>query len=283
MDAKKLHKRPTLTEHEFKRLSEFIKKSYGINLTDNKKDLLEYRLSKRLAALRMVTYSSYLDYLFSAEGMEKESALMINEVSTNKTEFFREKQHFDILNQHILPIIAPQYAGISMPIWSAGCSSGEEVYSLALTMERFRASSPAFSYHILGTDISSTILQTAYRGIYSMDSVKEMPQADLRKYFLKNREESRPEVRLIKMIRDKVAFKHLNLMDAIYDTPVKYPIIFCRNTLIYFDRETKAEIIRKMKLRLLSGGYLFISHTESLVNLNQGLSLVYPSVYQKTE
>lgn len=272
-----------LAPSEFRILSEFILNNYGINLTKNKKELLEYRLSKRLRDLNMNSYQAYLNYLFSEEGSQSEPQLLINEVSTNKTSFFREAEHFRILIESILPSLSKLYKSTSMPVWSAGCSSGEEAYSMAICFEKYRLTHPGFNYQILGTDVSETALIKARKAIYSFDSQLNIPGSDLKRFFLKSKDSTNPKVRVIKGIRDKVRFDYLNLMDSEYKTPYLYPVIFCRNTLIYFNQETKKAILQKLRNRLKPGGYLFISHTESLVHMDQSLKLVYPSVYQHIE
>ncbi len=271
----------SLSENDFERISKFILKNYGINLTSNKKQLVEYRLQKRLQKLNLESYNDYIKYLFSKEGQENETIELVNEISTNKTDFFRENQHFTILKDKILPTLAKEYRSKIMPVWSAGCSSGEEVYTLAITMENFGLLNPEFQYCILGTDISENVISHARRAIYPIEAIKPIPERDLKRYFLKSKNPLEKRVRVKKELREKTQFNFLNLMDNEYATPHIYPIIFCRNTLIYFDKENKRKILTKLHSRLRLGGYLFISHTESLVSMSEGFRLVYPSVYQK--
>ncbi len=279
------HKTPdidmSLSQQDFNRLCSYILANYGINLTPNKKELLEYRLHKRLRKLEMGSFAEYVRYLFSEEGQKKEPVELINEVSTNKTDFFREPKHFDLLDQKILPEIYKKSPSAPFPVWSAGCSSGEEVYTLAMIFENFKLTHPLFSYSLLGTDISESMLTLARRAIYPIEAVQPVKESMLKKYFLKSKDPSKKMVRVRKNLRDKTYFNGLNLMDDHYNTPEIYPIIFCRNTLIYFNKETKLAIIEKILDRLKTGGLLFISHTESLVNMNLNLKLIYPSVYQK--
>jgi len=277
------YRKPLLNEKEFRKLSKFIINNFGINITENKKELLEYRLSKRLIALNLSSFDQYVDYLFSEDGRKHEPVFLINEVSTNKTDFFRESRHFKVLIDNILPEITKKYRSGILPIWSAGCSSGEEVYSLAICLHNYKTYRGGPDYHVFGSDISKTVLTKAVRAIYPLSNSLHINQKDKKRYFLRSKDGSTPQVRVIKELRNKVSFNYLNLMDEEYKTPNIYPVIFCRNTLFYFDKDIKSKIVKKLITRLKPGGYLFISHTESLMDINQELKLVYPSVYQKQE
>ncbi|MEA1876631.1 MAG: protein-glutamate O-methyltransferase CheR [Bacteroidota bacterium] len=273
--------KPSLNENTFRKISEFIISNFGINISDNKKELLEYRLSKRLTALNFSSFDQYVDYLFSEKGILQEPGFLINEVSTNKTDFFREPKHFKVLINKILPEISGIYKSGILPIWSAGCSSGEEAYTLAICLQNYRSAHGGPDYHIFGSDISQTVLSRAVRAIYPMSNSLPINQNDLKRFFLRSRDNVSSKIRVVKELRDKVDFEYLNLMENEYKTPDIYPVIFCRNTLFYFENNTKSEIVRKLMTRLKPGGYLFISHTESLINMNMELKLIYPSVYQK--
>ena len=282
MIVKPKYAHSSLSQSNFQRISKYILENYGINLTASKHDLLEFRLQKRLQILNIDTYEAYTRFLFSKEGIQTEPREMINEVSTNKTDFFRENQHFELLQKSILPNLAKEFLGKTVPIWSAGCSSGEEVYSLGITLENFKIRYPDFNYSILGTDISQSMIFRAQRAIYPIETVSPVSHTNLHRYFLKSLDTNKYLVRVKKKIRDKVHFDFLNLMDKEYRTPHIYPIIFCRNTLMSFNQETKMDILRKFHERLKTNGLLFISHTESLIKLDQRFKLIYPSVYQKT-
>ncbi|MCK5820584.1 MAG: hypothetical protein KAH17_01815 [Bacteroidales bacterium] len=282
MNKAYFHK-PLLNEKAFRKLSEFIISNFGINISDNKKELLEFRLNKRLIALNFSSFDQYVDYLFSEKGIQQEPALMINEVSTNKTDFFREPMHFKVLVDTILPEISGSYKSGILPIWSAGCSSGEEAYSLAMCLQNYRTTHGGPDYHIFGSDISGTVLTKAVKAIYLMNDSIAINQDNLKRFFLRSKNNLSTEIRVARELRDKVSFDYLNLMDKEYKTSHTYPVIFCRNTLFYFDKNNRSEIVRKLISRLKPGGYLFISHTESLINMNQGLKLVFPSVYKKAD
>ncbi|MCD6346606.1 MAG: hypothetical protein J7L96_04215 [Bacteroidales bacterium] len=275
-------KHPRLSQKDFKLISEFIISQFGINISPNKYHLLEYRLASRLKKLGLPSYEEYTKYLFSQEGQEVEPILLIDAVSTNKTDFYREAEHFNVLLTHILPEIHAQHdAKTMLHIWSAGCSSGEEVYTLALTLEKYKKQNTSFEYSVYGTDISGEVLETAFRAIYPMSKTTTISKKELSEFFLYKKEAGGDKVRIKKLLRDKVSFAKLNLMDEFYNTPNIYPIIFCRNTLIYFDAETREKVVNRLINRISNNGYLFISHTESLLNSIPQLKLVYPSVYQK--
>ena len=273
---------PKLSQKDFDLISKFIIEEYGINISQSKRSLLEYRLLNRIKELGFDSYALYTKYLFSEKGQITEPLLLIDAVSTNKTEFFREVEHYNLLLTQILPDIHLKYAyNTDLHIWSAGCSSGEEVYSLAIILAKFKVLNHGFDFSVHGTDISKTVLQVAYRAIYPMPKTSVIRQKDLKDFFLVHKDPKNKTIRVNKQLRDKVSFAYLNLMDEKYKTPRDYPIIFCRNTLIYFNQENKTKVVKRLCKRLTPGGYLFISHTESLLQSIPGLKLVYPSVYQK--
>ena len=252
-----------LSQDEFHRLSALVFKECGINLPITKKVMLESRLNKRLRALKISSFKAYIDLLTSEAGMVYELINMIDVVTTNKTDFFREPHHFTFLQQILLPKLASGKRTIK--VWSAACSSGEEPYTLAMVLEDFAKSMHGFSYDIFASDISTTMLQKASTAVYAMDRVDCIPQEFKKRYLLKSKDTERPTVRIAPSLRSKVKFARVNFMDTVL--PVAdgmFDIIFCRNVLIYFDRKTQLEVIRKLIDNLTPGGYLFIGHSESL-------------------
>jgi chemotaxis protein methyltransferase CheR len=271
-----------LKDSEFKQLSKLIFEEYGIKMPLAKKIMLQSRLQKRLRALEMTSFGDYCDYLFSTEGLQAEVIHMIDVVSTNKTDFFREPVHFDYLNEVVLPFYAENYASQkTINIWSAGSSSGEEAYTIAITMEEFIAKYKNFSYQINGTDISTIVLNKAASAIYPEEKTEVIPLSIKRKYFLRSKDKESPRVRVIKDIRRKVNFSRLNLMDNSYNMPTNFNIVFCRNTLIYFEREVQEKVISKLCHHLEPGGFFFIGHSESLTGFNVPLKQIKPTIFQK--
>jgi chemotaxis protein methyltransferase CheR len=224
-----------LAEGDFRRLSAFIYDECGIHLPPSKKTMIEGRLRKRLRALGMSSFGQYCDYLFSPEGMAVESIPMIDMVTTNKTDFFREPEHFDHLVATVLPGLVESYGlGIrrELKVWSAACSSGEEPYTLAMVLSHFGETCPGFRFSILATDISTVVLEKAMRGIYDHDRVEPVPLSFRKKYLMRNKDKKKPLVRIAPELRAMIKFRRLNLMDDNFGIREPMAIIFCRNVII---------------------------------------------------
>jgi len=246
-----------------------------------KRIMLEVRLKKRLRALGLESYEEYCDYLFSPAGMEKERVFMINVVTTNKTDFFREPKHFEYLVQTALPELMRLY-GIGMRrLWSAGCSTGEEPYTLAMVLSEFAARTPGFNFTLLATDISTAVLEKAVRGIYKEERIDTVPFECKRKYFMRSKDKEKRLVRIVPEVRSLVKFRRLNFIDHDFGMRELQDIIFCRNVIIYFERLTQEKVLKRLCKHLIPGGYLFMGHSESLSSLNLPLVTVGPMVYRK--
>jgi len=274
--------RATLSERDFTRLSNFIMNEYGIKMPPVKKVMLESRLQKRLKSLNIANFKSYVDYLFTPEGQREEVIHMMDVVSTNKTEFFREKAHFDLLYENLLPEIYFQSKNKNLKLWSAGCSSGEEAYTLAIVLSEFAEKNPDFNFSILATDISTKMLKIAAEAIYKDDRVESISLYLKKKYFLKGKNREENKVRIIAALRGRIIFDRLNLIANNYCIKEKFDIIFCRNVLIYFDRQTQDYILNKLCSYLNHNGYLFLGHSESITGLKLPLFHIKPTVYQRT-
>jgi chemotaxis protein methyltransferase CheR len=256
-----------LSEKDFRSLSEFVYERCGIKLPPAKKTMVEGRLRKRLRSLQMSSFHEYCDYLFSAGALETESVHLIDLVTTNKTDFFREPAHFECLFQKVLPELRDVYglgARTRLNVWSAGCSSGEEPYTLAMVLSEFAEESPGFGFSVLATDISTVVLEKAVQGIFEHERIEPVPVALRKKYLLRSRNKPNGRVRICDELRASVQFGRLNLMDD--EFPIRDPmgVIFCRNVMIYFDRSTQRNLIEKFGRHLVPGGYLFMGHSESL-------------------
>jgi chemotaxis protein methyltransferase CheR len=268
-----------LTDKEFDMLSSYIYNEYGIKMPPVKKVMLQSRLQKRLRQLNIPTFKEYCEYVFSPQGSE-EVIHMMDVVSTNKTDFFREPVHFDFLREVILPeAIANNQKQVK--IWSAGSSSGEEAYTIAITVNEFAETKANIDFQIIGTDISTVVLKTAIDAIYKEDKVEPIPLSLKRKYFLKSKDPDKKVVRVVPQLRTKVRFGRMNLMDATYPMNETFDIIFCRNTLIYFDRETQESVINKLCRHLRTNGYFFLGHSESITNMDVPLKHLKPTIFQK--
>ncbi len=268
-----------LKPSEFKILSDYINGNYGIKLPITKKTLLEGRLQKRLRVLNLKTFKEYTDFVFSDNGKD-EIIHMVDIVSTNKTDFFRDSSHFDYMTENILPQFQKEKRNIR--IWSAASSSGEEIYTLAITIEEFNLKNKCkIDYQILGTDISTAMLKKCVDAVYPIERIKDIPYDLKRRYFLKSKDEKNAVVRVIKPLRDRATFKRLNLMDQEYKMGGQYDIIFCRNVLIYFDKQTQEQVINKLSSKLQTGGTLFLGHCESIIGLKVPVTQVKPTIYKK--
>ncbi len=271
-----------LSEKDFQVFSSFIYSQYGIKMPPVKRIMLQGRLLKRIRDLNMSSYSDYKDYFFSKEGQQKEIFNFLNVVTTNKTDFFREPVHFNFLLDTILPQYADQNPGSFFKVWSAGCSSGEEPYTISVILNEFKILKPNFNFSIQGTDISHNVLNKAARGVYAANKVELMPIDYKKKYFLKSKDQETPTVRVNPILQKNLTLKYINLINGSYDIQESFDVIFCRNVLIYFDRETQEQVITKLSGFLKPGGYFFIGHSESLSGMNVPLKHIKPTIFQKT-
>jgi chemotaxis protein methyltransferase CheR len=268
-----------LSMEEFQLLATLVFAKTGINLPITKKVMLESRLNKRLRALKMDSFKNYIQVLDGGADVTGEIIHMIDAVTTNKTDFFREPHHFTYLEERILPQLAQTKSNVK--IWSAACSSGEEPYTLAMVMETFASQQYGFHYDIFASDISTTMLEKGALAIYPADKVECIPQETKKRYLLKSRDLEKPTVRVVPLLRSKVRFERINLMDPILPVNEAFDIIFCRNVLIYFDRKTQLEVVKMLTDHLVVGGYLFIGHSESLHQADLPLFQEKPTVYRK--
>ncbi len=284
---------PTMSNREFKRFSEFIYAQCGIKMPPAKKAMLTARLLKRLRDLGLTSYSEYYDYVSSTDGRSKELVKMIDVVTTNKTEFFREAEHFDFLAKSALPALVGSRQARSrrkLNIWSAGCSSGEESYTLAMVLAEFFSTTrplnhsttrPLYQYAILATDISTQILARAKKAIYLKETVEPVPVMLRQKYLMHGKSSQNGLCRVVPELRHCITFRYLNLMDKDFGIRPRMDIIFCRNVVIYFDRQTQRKLFEKFYDQLVPGGYLFIGHSESLHGINERFQCVATTVYRK--
>lgn len=272
---------PPMTAEEFEILGGFIQSEFGIKMPPTKKIMLQSRLTKRLRAMHMTSYREYRKYLFSEEGLKNELPFMIDVVTTNKTDFFRERPHFDFLFETILPEWMQQTEGrASFRVWSAGCSSGEEPYSLAMILKEFALINTSFKFEVLGTDISGEVLDKARQAVYPEKKTVDIPDNLKKKYLLRSKDRKKQLTRIAPEIRARVSFRRLNLMSS-FSCPEKKDAIFCRNVIIYFERPVQEALFRKCCDCLKMDGYLFIGHSETLNGMDLPLKMIRPTIYQK--
>jgi chemotaxis protein methyltransferase CheR len=272
-------RRPFLTDKEFKRFAEFIHTECGIKLPPSKKTMLEARLQKRLRILGLNDFSIYAEQLFSPGGMERELIHLIDAVTTNTTDFFREPRHFEYMDDVLLPQWRSGNQGREFRIWSAGCSLGMEPYTLSIVLSEFATRCPDFRFSIMATDISTQVLEKAARGVYTEDQVRAVPDSLKRKYFLRSKDRSRGLVRVAPELRRTVTFRRLNFMED-FGVKEKMDVVFCRNVIIYFDKSTQENLLRRLTDCLRSGGHLFIGHSESLAGMALPVQQTAPTIYR---
>lgn len=269
-----------MRDSEFDFIRNLVYERSRINLTADKRQLVSARLGKRLRAMNVPTIGDYCRILQSP-GADEELANLIDAISTNHTFFFREAAHFDFLREVVIPEIqarAPRERWSHFRAWSAACSSGEEAYSIAITLtERLQT----YPWHIDASDISHRVLAKAVAAIYSSETVSRLPRDTLRTHFQRGFGPQEGNYRVKRVLRDRVTFHHHNLLED--DLPVREPfhVIFCRNVMIYFDRTTQDELVSRLADRLMPGGYLFVGHSESLTQMRHTLQPIRPAVYRK--
>jgi len=273
-----------MSTKDFSRLSEVIYRECGIKMSPVKKVMLEARLRRRLRDLCMKSFAEYCDYVLSPRGIEDELFLMINEVTTNKTDFFREPRHFEYLVNTALPqVMRIDGAGTrrNLHVWSAGCSTGEEPYTLAMVLSSVAEQYRGLKFMILATDISTKVLAKATRAIYDMRAVEPVPSDMKKKYLLRSKDRTSSLVRIAPELRAMVKFRRLNFMEGDFGMREPMDIIFCRNVIIYFDRPTQERLLNRFCEHLNPGGYLFMGHSETLNGLDVPLAPVGSTVYRK--
>lgn len=271
-----------LSDRDFSRLSTLVYEKCGINLHDGKKALVRARLGKRLRKTGFQTFNQYYQYLMSDDGGE-ELVHMLDAISTNLTSFFREEKHFDFLVKEVFPTYQKARNGRrSFPLrfWSAGCSSGEEAYTLGICLMEYLDNPESYDIKILATDISTKVLSTAMKGVYPQSRVENVSQLMLRKYFQQGHGSWNGHFKVKPILRKIAEFRRLNLMEPF---PFKGTInlILCRNVMIYFDKKTQESLINRFYNCLVNGGYLLIGHSESLTGISHRFKYIKPTVYQK--
>lgn len=268
-----------ITEKEFKQLSEYVQQNYGINLPPEKKSLLVGRLQNILLEKNFQSFSEYYQYILQDKTGEA-VATLVNKLTTNYTFFFREPQHFNYLKQIILPeLVSSLSRERDLRTWSAGCSSGEEPYTLAMLLDSYFAlEKNSWDTKILATDISTKVLETARQGIYFNDQLSNLPENWQKRHFKKLDAEKSC---LMERIRNEVIFRTFNLMSENFPFKKRFHLIFCRNVMIYFDAPTKKRLVEKFYEITEPGGYLFVGHSESLDRKETNYKYILPALYKK--
>jgi len=258
----------------------------GIRMPEEKLTMLQSRLTRRIHQLQLSSFEDYRDYLLRSPNADEEFLHFIDVVTTNKTDFFREPQHFGYLMDQALPALDRDARSGRLglaSVWCAGCSSGEEAWSLAMTLAEYGKRRAGFDFRILATDISTKMLARACGATYPRALVDAVPPALRKLYLLSSRDPSQNQVRVVLDLRRRVAFERLNLMDQTYGMRDQFEVVFFRNVMIYFDRPTQEAVLNKLCESLRPGGYLFVGHSESLTGLRVPVKQATLAVYRKNE
>ena len=269
-----------LAQSDFARVAKFIEGATGIKVPPGKKTMVEGRLRRRARALGCANLDDYCKAVFEQGGFDAESVHLIDAVTTNKTDFFREPSHFTFLVEHCLPEASS--ARRPYKVWSAACSIGAEPYTLAMVLADHAASLPApWDFSILASDISTAVLAKATQAVYPEDMIGPVPHEVRKRYLLRSRDASRKLIRIGPELRRKVTFLHLNLMDHRYPADRDFDAIFCRNLLIYFDKPTQEAVVGRLCQHLRPGGHLFLGHSESLAGKDHPLEWLGDAVFRR--
>lgn len=266
-----------LEESDFNRLHKFIHSNYGINLS-KKKQLIEGRLTATLTSYGYTSFKDYVDFILT-KANSNDIDIMLNKLTTNYTYFLRERTHFDYFENTILPQLAKTKKDRVLSIWSAGCSSGQEPYTISMILKDFFGKDAGkWDTRVLATDISQNVLAKAQTAVYDKESLKDVPEVWLNKYFKKCANGIEYEV--ADNIKSNVIFRTFNLMDPI-KFKIKFDVIFCRNVMIYFDQETKDALVERYYNATNPGGHLLIGHSETINKNISKYKYIMPATYRK--
>ncbi len=266
-----------LSDQDFYRLRDYMYDTFGINLAQ-KRVLIESRLSMLVTQKGFRDFTEYIEHIMK-DPSGKEISILVSKLTTNFTYFMREEQHFEFLRKTALPEMMPRIRDNNLAIWSAGCSSGEEPYTIAMVLDDyFHGGSLGLNKKLLATDISANVLNAAAEGVYSLDRMNKLPEQWIKKYFIKVKENA---YQISPQIKDEVIFKSFNLMETNFAFRRKFHVIFCRNVMIYFDAKTREALAGRFYDALENGGYLLIGMSETLLNSKTSFKYVSPSIYKK--
>lgn len=268
-----------ITAEEFQQFRTMIYDESGISLSEQKHALLASRLSKRLRDLDLATFSEYYAKVMEDQTRE-EFTRMLDLISTNKTDFFREPKHFDFLREQILPELDSIKR---IRIWSSACSTGEEPYTIAMTLYEAVQNPERWDFKVLASDLSTRVLAKAASGLYDVARFSAVPPDVMKRHFLRGRGDQTGVYKVKPHLADAITFRRINLMDDHFPIKNLLDLIFCRNVMIYFDRPTQETLVNKFHRYLKPGGYLFIGHSESLQWVTHPFKAIAPTIYKKED
>jgi chemotaxis protein methyltransferase CheR len=268
-----------MTDDNFHVIAALSLKYTGIVLSDHKKQMVYSRLARRIRALKLHTFEEYCELINQPKSQELSD--FINAITTNLTSFFRENHHFEYLENTVFKDLKLKNKDSKkVRIWSAGCSTGEEPYSLAMTVARSFPS--GWDVRILATDLDSEVLNKAKQGLYNVDRVEGLDSAISKRWFLKSRDQSNTDVQVKKELQEYITFNRLNLLESPWPMKQKFDVIFCRNVVIYFNKDTQKTLFGRYADQLKDDGHLFIGHSESLHNVSDRFKSLGQTIYQKS-
>jgi chemotaxis protein methyltransferase CheR len=269
-----------ISDEQFSFLTRYLSSKYGLRIPQEKRILLETRLISRLNSLKLDSMQEYIKYAFHADHIHDEYPLFVEQITTHKTFFFRENYQFEFLKK-ILPGYFHTHANKNLTVWSAGCSTGEEVYTLAMVLNESKPKIPSMDFKVIGTDISVPSLKRAAQGIFPINELANIPDNLGNKYFnvIGNVQNQALQFNNQEVI-SKINLGVLNLNNQQYNLPM-FDFIFCRNVTIYFDAETRNKVLERIVSRLKPGGYLFLGHSETALGTNLPIKGIQPTIYQK--
>ena len=274
-----------LTDREFQLFRRLIQAEAGIALGEHKRELVRSRLARRLRVHGCRTFQEYYDRLTAGELGEDERVRLLNAITTNKTDFYREKAHFDFLAAKVVPGLKAASAKTGerrIRIWSAGCSTGEEPYTIAITLRESLGNLLTWDLRILASDIDTDVLEQAARGIYPAERVAELPKGILQCYFRRGTGSHSGMVQVEEEVRRLVTFRRINFLEDPWPIRVVFDCIFCRNVMIYFDKATQRRLVERFAGCLKDGGYLFLGHSESLFGTSDQFTFLHNTIHRKS-
>jgi chemotaxis protein methyltransferase CheR len=283
MEPAMLEAVPRLSDRHFRSIAELVEAQVGIKLPAGKRIMLEGRLQKRVRVLNYSNVNEYVERLFDEDHFETELVHLIDCVTTNKTDFFREPSHFAFMREFAVPEMLRRRGRSHRPlkIWSAACSTGMEAYTIAMVLDDMVTNGANFQFSVLGTDISTGVLHIAETGIYTPEMIAPVPAEFAKRYFLSSKDPTKDEVRVVPRLRRSTNFMRMNLMDPVYPVDRDVDIIFCRNVLIYFDKPTQQKVVEQLCAHLRPGGYFIVGHSESMIhNESTVLQQVQPTIFR---
>jgi len=269
--------RDEISDNDFLFLANLLAQHTGIKLERHKTSMLQSRLSRRIRLLELPDLKSYIKHI---QKDEEELEHFVNALTTNKTEFFRESDHFKFLSNKYFPALLDSKKNGRLYVWSAACSQGDEVYTLAMLFDEFTSMHPQLDYRILGSDIDTEVLRRAEEGVYRSDAISHISGNYMSRYFEKGTGTNAGKYRITSALKEKVKFRHHNLIEN-RDLPLKFDVIFLRNVMIYFPTEVIQKVIDKMVRHLNPGGFLFIGHSETLNGIRHPLKPIASALFQK--